>query len=603
MASQGRRQSRDVIPARKLAENDWPLPDLPVFLRAPATGWHPRPNHGSIGRHFGIRPSGGTLKIERYEQVEMSAELLTDKRSQIDDGRYLWLRSGITLLAAAILYQRLPGYFNHPQFWAEDGLAWIQTHIYGTRSLWFPLPGYLVVGYRLVALAATLFPVKAAPAVYIYGSIVETLAIVWMATSRRLLLPMRPIIALAIVTPVQGIFTLGTLANTQWILPVGGFLLLFMAPAAVWVTALEAGFVLVVSLTGPFSIFLAPLFAMQTVLVRKETAQCRRMALLAAVVTLGALAQILTITTHLDEALAAGDKVPFTLATLFTMPVHQTFVPLGRYVVSEYFWIPFSVVIAAAAIIFAARKPYRAQKIFMLAFAGMVVVAGMQKSGVDFDESFGLRYFYIAAVMVPWFICCVARTNLGRVLCTTIAIAFGVVGTDYSRNSEMNTIDLRWSYWSDFVYSGLPFTYASSPPGWHLNIPASPEGPLSSYAGWPGKKLANLTAIDGRCDDNATFSITPLNATHFSNVPHVNDYEGVQPRWVISGTENNKAIQLIVITNRDQIVQGFGFPTGYDDQWISTVAAEPGEPLSTYGIRRNGESACLTGATGPLVGK
>jgi hypothetical protein len=68
-------------------------------------------------------------------------------------------RLAVTAAAAAALYFRQPDYFARPQFWAEDGLAWLQTYSYGWHSLAMPMAGYQLFAMHLIAMLAAAFPI------------------------------------------------------------------------------------------------------------------------------------------------------------------------------------------------------------------------------------------------------------------------------------------------------------------------------------------------------------------------------------------------------------------------------------------------------------
>src|SRR6478752_10640128 len=109
----------------------------------------------------------------------------------------------------------------------------------------------------------------------------------------------------------MGYEELGTITNIQWILPVGAFALLFMdaarSPAVLFG---EAVLVALTSFSGPFSIFLTPMYVWQLIQA-EEPSQRRRLAMLTAIVALGAATQMWVISHHPD-ATYHGTAVPYS---------------------------------------------------------------------------------------------------------------------------------------------------------------------------------------------------------------------------------------------------------------------------------------------------
>jgi hypothetical protein len=202
------------------------------------------------------------------------------------------MRVAVVLAALAIIYLRTPTTFTNPQFWGEDVELFRSARFDGWSALSNTLAGYLVSAQFLVAVLASYVSPIAAPATYNYAAVFLTLAVVWLITSPRLHLPAKPLLALAVVVVPMGYEELGTITNIQWILPVGAFALLFMdAPRSPAVLFGEAVLLAMTSFSGPFSIFLTPMYVWQLIQAQ-EPSQRRRLALLTAVAALGALTQM-----------------------------------------------------------------------------------------------------------------------------------------------------------------------------------------------------------------------------------------------------------------------------------------------------------------------
>ena len=193
----------------------------------------------------------------------------------------------VVALALAIIFIRMPIVFLHPAFWGEDAPLYFQfSYLYGWRSVTTDATaGYLTLFQWLVGNTSTYFPVSVAPTIFNAASIALTLVVVWLVTSPRLSLPAKPLLALAVVTVPAAYEELATLANSQWIFPIGAFSILLMAPSKnKFVSAAEIAFVSIFSLTGPFSLLLLPVCGLQMVLNRDDATAQRRILILSAIV-------------------------------------------------------------------------------------------------------------------------------------------------------------------------------------------------------------------------------------------------------------------------------------------------------------------------------
>src|SRR4029077_15424766 len=130
-----------------------------------------------------------------------------------------------TVLAALlIIYVRMPENFTRPQFWAEDGVVFFRlAHAIGARGLLTPVACYFMTMPWLVALGAELFSPQWAPWIYNYAGAGLALFAVYLATTPTPDLPLKPLLALAIVTVPPGGEILGALANSMWLMPIMTF--------------------------------------------------------------------------------------------------------------------------------------------------------------------------------------------------------------------------------------------------------------------------------------------------------------------------------------------------------------------------------------------
>ena len=77
-------------------------------------------------------------------------------------------------LPAILIAWRMPHALFRAEFWAEDGTEFFQTAFLGVQSLWTPVWGYHFFWCRLIAFAATAFPVVWIPYLYAAACLVTT---------------------------------------------------------------------------------------------------------------------------------------------------------------------------------------------------------------------------------------------------------------------------------------------------------------------------------------------------------------------------------------------------------------------------------------------
>jgi len=202
--------------------------------------------------------------------------------------------AAVLAACAGVLGLRRAGAWSHPQFWAEDGYFYERARDLGWRALVLPYNGYLHTVPRAIAAVATLCDPARVPGVFVAGAALMTLYVASRAQSARCPLPHAAgVCALAVVLVPDTREVLLNVVNLQWVLA-GGLVLLLLAGEprrrgqAIHDAAAAAAF----SLTGPFCIVMAPLFAWRA--ARRRTRFSR---VLLAVVALGAAVQAFLICT------------------------------------------------------------------------------------------------------------------------------------------------------------------------------------------------------------------------------------------------------------------------------------------------------------------
>lgn len=394
------------------------------------------------------------------------------RRLIVDVDRNLAVRVATTMAACGIIFWRTPQTFNNPQFWAEDGIFYAAAMTKGWASISTILAGYLTTIQLAVAALSTYFSPVFAPTIFNYTAVALTLLVVWMVTSPRLDMPAKPLLGIAVVVVPMGYEEIGALCNIQWILPIGAFALLFMhSSKSKAILAGESIFTGLMALSGPFSIFLAPLFAWRA--YQTKYADQRRLIILFSVVTAGAIVQLLMIATH---SAVASPPVPYDWTLWVNLPFKQIATNFGP----AYFWFQgvagvwLGVALLLAAIVLSFFGPHQTQKAFMIYFGAVVAVAGMLK----FRESLGTqqgatRYFYAAAVFSLWFICCLSERF--RYLLFSLVAVIGLSLLPIIGDTPRDRSNLEWKTWAAKIRPDEAIAIPIAPAGWFVTLPGSAQ--------------------------------------------------------------------------------------------------------------------------------
>lgn len=381
------------------------------------------------------------------------------------------------MLAALVLVVRKPDSFINPQFWAEDfSPFFVEANTFGPKVLGWPYNGYLHLLPRLIAwLAAPLNP-AIQPAAYVAAALGVTLFIVAQALSSRLELPGKPWLALAIVAvPHTGEVFLNP-TNLQWITALGLMLTLLKRDpetAAEW--GMDGGLLVLVGLTGPFSVLLAPLFVARAVMRRTRASW-----LIAGVVAVTAGIQgwfichapafpnpgawhganlVGVLSVRLPMMLALGEQWPVKLGYAWTAPLGAAFM---------------------GGLIFLScrRGRWRGARLLLLAALALWLLAAIKRARPDtwafYDTFNGDRYFYGPKVLVLWLVALVIadlRNRWRRSLGVALAALAFVANLPAFRFKAMP--DLHWASSSEKILAGERIEVPINP-GWKVIYPGRP---------------------------------------------------------------------------------------------------------------------------------
>jgi hypothetical protein len=528
----------------------------------------------------------------------------TPNQATLGHGWGVAIRIAVVLVALGILYLRMPESFSHPQLYAEDNDFLYNSRANGWSSLSAVMGGYLVWMQLTVAILASYFSPAAAPAIYNYAAFALTLVVVWMVTSPRLDMPYKPLLGIAVVIVPMGYEELGTLTNIQWIVPIGAVaLMLSRAPASPVALAGETIFVTLTAFSGPFSIFLAPMFLWQ-LLTARGMADRRRLLVLTAIVGLGALTQAVVLLHH-PSIMNLAVPAPYSWTVWVNLPFTQFMTTFGHAASALFHGTGGAIlglILLAAATALAFLKPYRTQKLLMLFFALAIAVSGMYKFRAALEsQSTSQRYFYAGSVFALWFLCCLTDRRYLRSILAAMVALIEVTLLPVVANTPRFAADLEWPVWAGFLTSGLPIIIPDTPAGFYLSLPATPAGPLARYAPLVGRPLAELAA---QTDPSACKgALDPVNS---AGMIYLQPVRREKDLWITQGTAwdvaRNRPVQLVALVDGAGQVLGYGLP-GFKSQdqagmetgrsgWKSVFYADPGTTLRAYGILDDGARIC-----------
>lgn len=311
----------------------------------------------------------------------------------------------VLALAVLILFARRPDAFLHPQFWAEDFLFFGDAERYGIKSLVMPIVGYLHLIPRTIAWLSAPWDPLLQPILYTLGSLGVVMVVLLGCLSTRHDLPWKPLLALAVVLVPHSGEVFFNPTNTQWI---AALTLLLVAckrdPTTRLQTATDVGTLVFAGLSGPFSIFALPGFALRAWQRRSHSSfvylgvsAITAAIQLACILILPSFPEFTGEFSSIKLLTIISYRLPFTLylgvaATTQLGPI----VPIG-----------FAVLVLGLFAAASARlRENRLELTFLVLFIATLLVATTFKKRFDLwnfgDLSNGDRYFFIPKVVILW---------------------------------------------------------------------------------------------------------------------------------------------------------------------------------------------------------
>ena len=234
------------------------------------------------------------------------------------------------MASVLILFARSPGTLLGAEFRYEDGRTFFLGTYFGSplEVIFHPYAGYLQLVPRLVAYGERMVPIAWAPLVANFASLLIIAAVAAFIASDRLaqVLPHRGfrwlLAAVLLLLPAEQEI-IGTIANTIWWLGLFLVCVLLAGPARSRLEAIMTRtFLVLASLSGPFSLLLSPLFVLRAVRERSRDATWS-----AACVAVPGLLQLVALAKTASErptplgAYSPGDLLGAFLSRVITEPI------------------------------------------------------------------------------------------------------------------------------------------------------------------------------------------------------------------------------------------------------------------------------------------
>lgn len=387
-----------------------------------------------------------------------------------------WLLPAAIATTLVLLAARNPWALLRPQLCAEDGSVFLVQHDQlGAGAILQPYQGYLHLLPRIVAwLTGRLFDVAAWPLGYNLGALVVTTALLLRFASPRVVLPGRPWLVLALAFVVHTGEVWLNITNLQWL--AAFFLLLQLGMTPPTSTTGRVGDLLIalaVSLTGPFSLLLWPLFVW-----RWYRSRDRDTALVLLAVSAGAAIQTWLLVTHPAPAEVTGPIRPLMLSAVLGSRLVAW--PWLGPTVAQALPLPGLAALGAVAlgigVGWIARPDPRRELRLMMLFAAIVLAAsGAWRARADTWETANLtngdRYFFIPRVLVLWLVIWEFDAKPRAVAWLAQAAWLLTIFQELPQHIPPAPRNYHWADHCDAIRQGRPANIPTLPEGWTLEYP------------------------------------------------------------------------------------------------------------------------------------
>ena len=382
----------------------------------------------------------------------------------------------VLALCAAVLGLRRAEAMSRPQFWAEDVIFYQRALLQGWQAFLGTDAGYFHMVLRAVAAAGASVDPSLAPAVFVGAAALITLYVASRTLSRRCPLPRYAgLCALAIVLVPDTHEVLLNVVNLQWVLGAGLVLLLLsgdpVGPGS-WAHDLVAA--LALGLTGPFSIFLAPAFALRAI-SRRSRASLVICALICACALVQAYLVYVEPTSPFDTtgaAASAGLFLPAIGRRLGGSPMMGAF--LARDTDQVFGTLAGILTLAGIGYLSLGPGSYRVERRLLGLVLAVVLAGALYRTRhslfLFFVPHTRARYFYLPQLFTLWLLISWA-VQKGRAARVCAALALWALAVNLPRLREAPLKDLNWPSYAEKIRVGEDVTVETNPPVWRTHFP------------------------------------------------------------------------------------------------------------------------------------
>ena len=391
------------------------------------------------------------------------------------------------LVCAAILAARRPAQVRNPQFWAEDGTVfYAQAHTLGARAFTRSFAGFLHTVSRIGNAISQWFDPAWAPTVSMAAAFLLTLYVAARTQSGRF--PLRPHVAyaLAVVLVPDTFEILLFLVNADRIVAAGLLLVLISRDARRWWQhAHDVAAVSVLGLTGPYSVFFAPLFIWRAIQRRTRSSVALAVLVLVCASIQGRLIALHQ-TGRLDDggvaAMGAGEVVHAKLLAVPGMRIAGSLVAGAR--VPLDYPLPVEIVLGlgvlvAVALLAMRRGPARMERIWLALAFLLVLASALYRCRFVLPDLchavYGARYFYLPQLIVLWLLIDLAVERRGWLSRGAAVLLLWMLVANVPRLREPGLQDFRWGDYAPKIRAGEAVEIPINPGGvepWIVRLPA-----------------------------------------------------------------------------------------------------------------------------------
>ncbi len=381
-----------------------------------------------------------------------------------------------------VLFFRRPDAILNAQFWAEDA-EWFQRAVlnnFSPATLIDPYAGYLTFFQRFVAMLSFVVPLELSPLFFNLAALfVQALLPVYLWSKRVDFIPTRLKIFITVIYVLlpysQEVHA--NLTNSQWYLALLLFVLIFIKESQHWsVRLIDGFFALAASLSGPFSILLVPVVAL-------EAWRTKKMKRVYYIVLFGAVVQVAVI---LLTRRSEHSDIGYSVTTFLQIVGGQAFASglFGMWSLGFFFskpWIaPIIAVLGAQLLTLVFVKSNYVMRYFIYFSSIIFLTALTTNLGTPPGSTwwyffttvgFGGRYYLLFHLAV--FI------SLGWVLLSKRFwlwlrfVAFGVLALAFAIGVPNDFVHQPYK---DFHYQDYMKQFRQLPPGTKFEIPVNPGG-------------------------------------------------------------------------------------------------------------------------------